>query len=73
MELKSESAVRSVPAGNWNGAYESATMRQKQQLEVNFMIRLTRGDTDRTIEISQLLLIRRILRVSTCHMGVCRW
>ncbi|KAJ5792528.1 amino acid permease [Penicillium pulvis] len=33
MELKSESAVRSVPAENWNGAYESVAMRQKQQLE----------------------------------------
>ncbi|KAJ5539518.1 amino acid permease [Penicillium frequentans] len=33
MELKSESAVRSVPAENWNGAYESVAMRQKQQLD----------------------------------------
>lgn len=35
MEMKSESAVRSVPAGSGNDAYESATFRQKQQLEVN--------------------------------------
>ncbi|KAJ5237707.1 hypothetical protein N7489_007798 [Penicillium chrysogenum] len=33
MEMKSGSAVRSVPAGSGNDAYESATFRQKQQLE----------------------------------------
>ncbi|KAJ5990782.1 amino acid/polyamine transporter I [Penicillium canescens] len=33
MEMKSGSAVRSVPAGSGNGAYESVTLRQKQQLE----------------------------------------
>lgn len=73
MELKSESAVRSVPAENWNGAYESVAMRQKQQLEVHSIVRLTCGDTNRSPEIPQLLLIRRILRVPTCHMGICRW
>jgi hypothetical protein len=35
MEMKSGSAVRSVPAGSGNDAYESVTLRQKQQLEVN--------------------------------------
>jgi hypothetical protein len=35
IELKSESFVRSGPAGNGNGAYESVTSGQKQQLEVN--------------------------------------
>ncbi|KAJ6083696.1 amino acid/polyamine transporter I [Penicillium canescens] len=33
MEMKSGSAVRSVPAGSGNDAYESVTLRQKQQLE----------------------------------------
>ncbi|KAJ5952461.1 amino acid permease [Penicillium vulpinum] len=33
MEMKTESAVRSVPAGSGNHAYETATVRQKQQLE----------------------------------------
>ncbi|KAJ5876374.1 uncharacterized protein N7529_001958 [Penicillium soppii] len=33
IELKSESFVRSGPAGNGNGAYESVTSGQKQQLE----------------------------------------
>jgi hypothetical protein len=35
MEMKSGSAVRSVPAESGNDAYESVTLRQKQQLEVN--------------------------------------
>ncbi|KAB8207957.1 Amino acid permease [Aspergillus parasiticus SU-1] len=33
IEMKSESVVRSGLAGSGNGGYESATMRQKQQLE----------------------------------------
>lgn len=36
MEMKSGSAVRSVPAGSGgHGAYESVEFRQKQQLEVS--------------------------------------
>lgn len=37
MELKSGSAVWSGPAGNGNRGYESVTLRQKQQLEVNII------------------------------------
>ncbi|KNG82807.1 amino acid permease [Aspergillus nomiae NRRL 13137] len=33
IEMKSEGAVRSWPVGSWNGGYQSATMREKQQLE----------------------------------------
>ena len=35
IEMKSESLVRSGLVGSGNGGYESATMRQKQQLEVH--------------------------------------
>jgi hypothetical protein len=35
MEMKSGSAVRSGPVGSGNGGYETSTVRQKQQLEVN--------------------------------------
>jgi choline transport protein len=37
MELKSGSAVWTVPAGNGNGAYEGVSFRQKQQLEVDII------------------------------------
>ncbi|KAB8263311.1 amino acid/polyamine transporter I [Aspergillus pseudonomiae] len=33
IEMKSEGAVRSWPVGSGNGGYQSATMREKQQLE----------------------------------------
>ncbi|KAJ5162885.1 amino acid/polyamine transporter I [Penicillium coprophilum] len=33
LEMKSESAVQSVPVGSGHGGYESATFRQKQHLE----------------------------------------
>jgi hypothetical protein len=35
IEMKSGSAVRTGPVGSGNNAYEGATFRQKQQLEVS--------------------------------------
>jgi hypothetical protein len=73
MELKSGSAVRSGPARSGNGGYESHTFRQKQQLEVSNIVRMTCTESNRSTEISKLLLIGRIFGLPACYMGICWW